>query len=124
MLTVAFVVSTSGQRRVRSVQSGTVYRPVAVRRVYWRNPFYPRFYDPFYDPYFYDPYLRERRERYYREQSLRSKERELRKHREKYGRDGVITAKEQRELDDDIRDVQKARAKLAEHRRDYYGRNY
>jgi hypothetical protein len=124
MLTVAFVVSTSGQRRVRSVQSGTVHRPVAVRRVYWRNPFYPRFYDPFYDPYFYDPYLRERRERYYREQSLRGKERELRKHREKYGRDGVITAKEQRELDDDIRDVQKARAKLAEHRRDYYGRNY
>lgn len=122
MLLGAFVVSTSAQRRVRSVNAGTVYRPVIVRRVYWRRPFYHRYYDPFYDPYFYDPYLRERRERYYRERELRGNERELRKHREKYGRDGVITAKERRELDDDIRDVQKARAKLREFNR-YYGRN-
>lgn len=123
LLTVIFVADSLGQRRGNSVRGGNK-RPVIVRRVYWGNPFYHRrYYDPFYDPYFHDPYLRARRDRYYREEELRGNERELREHREKYGRDGVITAKEQRELDDDVRDVQKARAKVREHR-EYYGRNY
>ncbi len=122
LLMAGMVISASAQRRVRSVQR-VVHKPVIIRRVYWRNPFYHRYYDPFYDPYFYNPYLRARQERYYREERVRGNERELRKHREKYGRDGVITAKERRELDDDIRDVQKSRAKLREYNR-YYGRNY
>lgn len=130
VLMAGMVISASAQRRVRSVQR-VVHKPVIVRRVYWRSPFYrryydpfySRYYDPFYDPYFYDPYLRARRERAYLEDRVRGNERELRKHREKYGRDGVITAKERRELDDDIRDVQRSRARLREFN-SVYSRNY
>ena len=121
----AMIADASAQTR-RSVRA--VNRPVIVRtyvgRPYYRpyyygyNRFWNRgFYDPFYDPYFYDPYLRAQRQRYYLEEELRGNQRELRKHLEKYNRDGVITAKEREELDDDYRDVAKAKRKLQQFNR-------
>lgn len=122
----AMAVDASAQTR-RGVRS--VNRPVIVRtyvaRPYLYSPYYygynrfSRFgyYDPFYDPYFYDPYLRAQRQRYYLEEELRGNQRELRKHLEKYNRDGVITAKEREELDDDYRDVAKAKRKLQQFNR-------
>jgi hypothetical protein len=119
----AMAIDASAQTR-RGVRS--VNRPVIVRtyvaRPYYYSPYYygynrfSRFgyYDPFYDPYFYDPYLNAQRQRYYLQQELNGNQRELRKHLEKYNADGVITAKERRELDDDYRDVAKAKRKLQE----------
>jgi hypothetical protein len=103
LLSTAFATSASAQRG----RHGTKQRVIV-----YVNPFYNSWYDPFYDPYYYNPYYRERRNRYYLEQELRGNERELAKHREKYNRDGVITAKERRELDDDIKDVANSRATL------------
>lgn len=95
-----------------------VKRPVIVRHYHVRHdPFWRwnSWYNPYFgDPYFYDPYLRERRQRYYLENELRGNRKELRKHIEKFNADGVITAKEQRELEDDYRDVEKAERKLAD----------
>lgn len=119
----AMVADASAQTR-RGVR--VINRPVIVRtyvaRPYLYRPYYygyNRFgnygyYDPFYDPYFYDPYLRAQRQRYYLQQELRGNERELRKHLEKYNADGVITPKERKELDDDYRDVARAKRNLAE----------
>jgi hypothetical protein len=120
------VTSASAQRRGVRV----INRPVVVRtyvRPYVVRPYYYGYnrlwnygyYDPFYDPYFSDPYLRAQRQRYYLQQELRGNQRELGKHLEKYNADGVITAKERRELDDDYRDVAKAKRKLAEFERNY-----
>jgi hypothetical protein len=61
--------------------------------------------------------LIERRQKYYLEKELRGNKEELRKHLEKYNADGVITAKERKELDDDYRDVERAQRKLNEFNR-------
>jgi hypothetical protein len=121
LLIGAASVDVSAQRR-RAGKRIVVYRPYVVRP--YVNPYYGYnrfwnygYYDSFYDPYYYDPYLRAQRQRYYLRQELRGNERELRKHLEKYRADGVITAKERRELDDDYRDVAKAKHKLAEFER-------
>ena len=136
ILTIAFaivlfigssVISTPAQR---ATGGRIAQRPVVVQRYvrvrpyyygynrYW-NPWYSSFgFGGYYDPYFYDPYLRERREKYYLEKELQGNRRELRKHLEKYNADGVITAKEQKELDDDYRDVAKAERKLKEFNQD------
>jgi hypothetical protein len=110
----AFVSNTEAQVR-RAVRPVVVYRPVYVR------PFlgYRHFYDPFWYERYKTPYERFLEERYYAQRDLASKQRELAKHREKYARDGVITAKERRELDDDVRDVAKARERLAKLNRYY-----
>src|SRR5213593_4769609 len=91
------------QRRVQIVS--TTSQPVIVRRVYYR-----RYYDPFwrgtlwdpyygmYDPYFYDPYLRAQRDKYYKEKAVRDARRNLAKSREKYGSDGYLTPKEREKL--------------------------
>ena len=42
-----------------------------------------------------------------------------RKNQEKYRADGIITAKERRELEDDIKDVRNSRARLNRFLRDY-----
>jgi hypothetical protein len=109
-------ISASAQNRTGG---RTVKRPVVVKRYVRVRPYYSRFwnpwYDSFYDPYFYDPYLREQRQRYYLERELSGNRRELQKHLAKYKADGVITAKEQRELDDDYKDVAKAERELREH---------
>ncbi|MDQ4120346.1 MAG: hypothetical protein M3209_02750 [Acidobacteriota bacterium] len=119
----ALAVDASAQTRrgVRSVNRPVIVRTYVARPYYYRPYYYGYggfwnrgFYDPFYDPYFYDPYLNYQRQKYYLEQELRGNERELRQHLEKYNRDGVITAKEREELDDDYRDVAKAKRKLQE----------
>jgi len=122
ILTIAFamvlligsaVISTSAQQRGGGRR--VIVRPVVVRPYFGYHRHWNSWYDPFYgDPYFYDPYYREREQRYYLRNELNGNRRELKKHLEKYNADGVITAKEQRELDDDYRDVEKAQRKLNE----------
>lgn len=118
------VISTSAQVRGGvSVRRGGSNRP-AVRRVIIRRPFwrhrwgYRGWYDPFYDPYFHNPYLRHLETKYYREKAVRDARKELRKHREKYEADGVLTAKEREELYENERDLRKAIDKLNRFNRD------
>lgn len=117
MLTVGFVYETSAQsRRVVAVR-----RPVIVRNFYYRDPFfYSRYYyDPFYDGFYQSPYQRYQEERFYLQSRVAGNRRELQKHLQKFRADGVITAKEQRELDDDYRDVAKSTQKLRDFSRNY-----
>ncbi|HEX8248493.1 MAG TPA: hypothetical protein VF599_10000 [Pyrinomonadaceae bacterium] len=109
-------VDASAQRRGggRFIQ-----RPIVVRQYYVRryNPYW--YWNSWDSAYFYDPYLSARRQRYYLENELRGNREELRKHLEKYNADGVITAKEREELDDDYRDVARAQRNLNNFRRRY-----
>lgn len=118
------VISTSAQRRGVAIRGGSS-RPIVARRVIVRRPFWGHrgfwgrgFYDPWYDPYFSNPYYRHLETKYYREQAVRNARKELRKHREKYEADGVITAKEREELYEDQRDLQKAVERLNRFNRD------
>lgn len=97
-----------------------IRRPVIVRQYYVQryNPYW--YWNSWDSPYFYDPYLSERQQRYYLERELRGNREELRKHLEKYNADGVITAKERKELDDDYRDVARSQRNLNQFRRRYY----
>jgi hypothetical protein len=113
----ALALDVSAQRRGNIVQRPVIVRRAIIRRPFFRN--YYGFYDPFYDPYYYSPYLRYQDQKYYLQSELRGNERELREHEEKYRADGVLTAKEQRELQDDVKDVQKSRARLNRFVRDY-----
>lgn len=113
----ALALDAPAQNRGTAVVRGG-QRPVIVRRVIrpyygwraWRSPYWG--YSGFYDPYYYSPYLRYQDQKYRLESELRGNERELAKHQEKYRADGVITAKERRELEDDIKDVRESRARL------------
>lgn len=105
-------IAASAQRR-----GGRGYhRPV---RVYYvqRDPFWSWNY--WNNPYYYDPYYSERQQRYYLRSRLQGNQRELNKHLEKYNADGVLTAKERRELEDDYKDVNRARSNLSRYNRDY-----
>jgi hypothetical protein len=117
MLAGGLIGEASAQRVVY------VRRPVIVRSYIYRDPFWrTRYYgySPFYDSYYYQsPYERYLERRYYLQQELAGNRRELAKHQRKYRADGVITAKEQRELDDDIRDVQRSAQKLRSFSRNY-----
>ena len=119
LLTGLAAISVSAQSRGGRV----IRRPVVVRQYYVRpNPFWYRNYwgySNYYDPYFYDPYYEARRQQYYLERELRGNKAELRKHLDKYRADGVITAKEREELNDDYRDIEKAQRKLNEFNRRY-----
>jgi hypothetical protein len=121
MLTGGTVMTAEAQTR-QTIIRRPVSRPIIVRRIY-RNPFYRarywRYYDPFYADLYKSPYERYLEERWYAERELAGNQRELAKHREKYAADGVITAKERKELEDDVRDVQKARARLNRLNRNY-----
>ena len=121
MFTGALVVSAQAQTRTVIVR-----RPVVVQRVY--RPYWGArswgwgpwgYYDPFYADLYKSPYEHFLEERYYAKRNLVSKQNELAKHREKYARDGVITPKEQKELADDVRDVQKAQQRLSKLNRYY-----
>ena len=119
------VSSASAQSRGSGT---TAQRPIVVRTVVYRRPYYnrywgSRFYDPFYDSYYYSPYLRVKDQEYRLRSELAGNRRELQKHLEKYRADGVITAKEQRELDDDYKDVANSERKLRAFSREY-GLNY
>jgi hypothetical protein len=109
----AGVVTVDAQYRGRRVI--VVHRPV------WHRGFYRPygFYDPFYDPYFYDPYLRAQREKYYLQQEVKDKRKDLAKHQEKYRSDGYISPKEQEKLMKDRQKYAKAVAKLNKYNRDY-----
>ena len=111
MLGVGFTYEASAQRRV------VIRRPVVVRSYVYRDPFWrTRYYgygSPYYDSFYYQsPYERYREQQYYLQRELVGNQRELAEHQRKYRADGVITAKEQRELQDDINDVRKSQAKL------------
>jgi hypothetical protein len=112
------VADASAQRRGggRFVQRRPVVRQIYVRRYY--NPYW--YWNSWDSPYYYDPYYSARRQRYYLENELRGNREELRKHLAKYNADGVITAKERAELDDDYRDVERSERNLNRFRR----RNY
>jgi hypothetical protein len=117
MLAVGFTYEASAQRRV------VIRRPVIVRSYVYRDPFWrSRYYgygSPYYDSFYASPYRRYQEERYYAERDLAGNERELAEHQRKYRADGVITAKEARELEDDIKDVRKSQSRLRS-----YGRYY
>ena len=124
LLAVGTFVGSASAQRHRGVTVGTVSRPVIVRTYrpawrygLWRRPFWG--YSGFYDPYWSDPYLSYERQKYYLQSELNGNRRELQKHEEKYRRDGVITAKEARELADDRKDVQKSIQKLNKFNRNY-----
>ena len=110
MLAVGFTYEASAQRRV------VIRRPVIVRSYVYRDPFWrSRYYgygSPYYDSFYQSPYQRYQEERYYAERDLAGNQRELAEHQRKYRADGVITAKEARELEDDIKDVRKSQARL------------
>ncbi|HEX6125317.1 MAG TPA: hypothetical protein VFZ23_08075 [Pyrinomonadaceae bacterium] len=118
MLSAGLVYEASAQTRV------VVRRPVVVRSYIYRDPFWrTRYYSPFYDSYYYSPYLRYRDQRFQLERELAGNRRELAKHLRKYRADGVITAKERRELDDDYKDVRESLDKLRRFN-SYYGQNW
>ena len=106
MLAGGLVTEAEAQRRV------VVQRPVIVRNYVYRDPFWrTRYYgySPFYNSYYYQsPYERYLEQRYYAQRELAGNQRELAKHQRKYRADGVITAKEARELADDIKDVRES----------------
>jgi hypothetical protein len=93
-----------------------IYRPVIVRQYYY-NPYW--YLDSWRYDSFYNPYLSERRQRYYLQNELCGNREELRKHLEKYNADGIITAKEREELNDDYRDVRRSELKLKDFDRRY-----
>ena len=111
----ALALDASAQTRNNRV---VIRRPVVVRpivtRPYWGyrrwSPYWG--YGGYYDPYWSSPYLRYQEEKYRLESELRGNQRELEKHQFKYRADGVITAKERRELEDDVKDVRESRARL------------
>lgn len=109
MLGAGLVYEASAQRRV-------VRRPIIVRTYVYRDPFW---YSRYYDPYYYSPYRRYAEQRYYLERDLEGNRRELAKHLRKYRADGVITAKERRELEDDYKDVRESTMRLRRFRRNY-----
>jgi hypothetical protein len=103
---VFMAVSASAQVRV-GVQFGGGYyhRPRFVQRVFVPGPFW-------YDGYYGDPYWRERSDRYYDRQSLRTAKHRLNKDEDKYYDDGYITPKEQRKLDSDRYKLDRDRNRL------------
>lgn len=123
MIGGALALDASAQNRGNrgdKVRRPVIVRPIIVRRPYWNygywNPYWGYGY---YDPYYYSPYLRYQDQKFRLQQELRGNERELAKHLEKYRADGVITAKEQRELDDDYKDVRESKARLNRFLRSY-----
>lgn len=96
LLVGASAVAASAQR----ISGGSVYKRPVVRYYYVRDPFWS-WNNSWYgwnDPYYYDPYLRERRTRYYKEKDVRDKRKDLAEDREEYYEDGYLTDKEQRKL--------------------------
>jgi hypothetical protein len=110
LLSAGFVYEASAQSRVRVIR-----RPVIVRSYVYRDPFWRTRYWGYYDP-FYHSYLREQERRYYLERDLEGNRRELAEHQRKYRADGVITAKERRELADDYKDVRESIRDLRRYR--------
>ena len=105
-------VSASAQSRTRRIH----HRPVIIRHYWGFDPFWRSSW--YYDPYMYDPFLREQRDRYYKEKAVRDARKKLDKDRAKYESDGVLTAKEAEKLMKRRHDYEKAVSKLNEFNRD------
>ena len=124
ILTIAFAMFLLMTGAVYEASAQTrrvvVRRPVVVRTYVYRDPFVRSryYYDPFYSSY-YSPYLAYQDQRIRLEQDLAGNRRELNEHLRKYRADGVITAKEQRELDDDYKDVRNSTLRLRSFTRNY-----
>jgi hypothetical protein len=118
MMLAGGLIGEASAQRVVYVQRPVIVRSYIYRDPFWRTRYYG--YSPFYDSYYYQsPYEQYLERRYYLQRELAGNRRELAKHQRKYRADGVITAKEQRELDDDIRDVQRSAQKLRSFSRNY-----
>ena len=109
------VGAVNSQAQIRGGRRIVVVRPV------WHGGFYRPygFYDPFYDPYFYDPYLQAQREKYYLQEDVKEKRKDLAKAQEKYSKDGYLSPKEQEKLAKDREKYDKAVAKMNKFNRDY-----
>lgn len=118
MVGSGLVLDASAQRSSGASVQRISKRPVAVRRVYYRDPFWRSrnwgygFYDPFWgSPFAYD--TRSRKERL--QDELADDRRDLRKSAEKYRKDGVISAKEQKKLNDKQEDIRELQLKLSDY---------
>jgi len=111
MLGVA-VVSASAQRGFHRV-----YRPVIVRPYWGWGWGYNSLYN---DPYYYDPYYRERVDRYNLQSDVSSARKKVAKDREKYSKDGYIDPKEQEKLAKDQEKYQEKIARLNSYNRNHY----
>jgi len=129
MVVGGLAVSASAQTGGRVVVRRSINRPVVVRRYvspywgyrnYWGSPYYG--YSSFYDPYWNSPYLRYQDQKFSLQRELAGNQRELAKHQAKYRADGYISDKERKELEDDVRDVQRSRQRLNSFVRRYEGR--
>ena len=105
----AGAVGVSAQQK-----KGKVERPIVI---YYYDPFWSlnRWRYDSYDPYFYDPYLRERRQVYYLREEVRDAREDLKEHMDEFNSDGIITAEERRELNDDYADLNEALSELEEY---------
>jgi hypothetical protein len=110
----AFFTSASAQHR-RVI----VYRPVYTRPFFGGWGFHRHYYDPFWGDMYRSPYEQYLEDRYYAQNAVAHDQKVLAEHREKYGRDGFLTDKERRKLQDDIKDLAKSRARLAQLNRNY-----
>ena len=121
MFAGVLVTGASAQTGGRIIFRRAVTRPVIVRRYISPYRGYRNYwgYSGFYDPYWNSPYLQYQDRKFMLERELAGNLRELSKHRVKYRADGYISDKERRELDDDVRDVQRSRQKLYEFVRKY-----
>jgi hypothetical protein len=118
MLAGGFISEAMAQRRVVYVRRPVVVRNYVYRDPFWRTRYYG--YSPFYNSYYYQsPYEQYQERMYYLRRELAGNQRELAEHQRKYRADGVITAKEARELADDIKDVRESTARLRSYSRYY-----
>ncbi|HUR98214.1 MAG TPA: hypothetical protein VMZ26_09145 [Pyrinomonadaceae bacterium] len=117
MLAGGLITEASAQRRVVYVRRPVVVRNYVYSDPFWRTRYYG--YSPFYDSYYQSPYEQYQERRFYLQRELVGNQRELAKHQREYRMDGVITAKEARELADDIKDVRESTQRLRS-----FGRNY
>lgn len=110
------IVPAEAQNRKR------VVRPIIVRQIVYRDPFWFNRYDPWYAmPRIQYRSARQKYEdeKYKRESKVDKKLRELNKEREKAMRDGVITSKENEKIIKKTRDYEKALSELESFRRSF-----
>lgn len=109
-------VSTSAQTRARVSVSAGSQRPVVVRRVYYRSPFWHRYngfyrgtlWDPYWnDPYYNNPRLRELADRVHNENEVKHSAKKLREYNEKFYADGYLSEKEAKKLAKEQRNYDK-----------------
>ncbi|MGE3466820.1 MAG: hypothetical protein AB7J13_07785 [Pyrinomonadaceae bacterium] len=114
LLSTLFLV-VAGLAVTASAQDQKPDRPAVVKYYWVPDPFWrSRWYDPFYDDrfYSYDPYLQYRREKFYKQEKVSEEAEELQKERRKARRDGVITAEEREEINEERAEYMKALEEL------------